>query len=65
MDKIEYMCPFCLRDNAVPNEDLQHNVQCYHCRNIYGVVNDTENDMGFTCGEFKEAELIQGEEIVE
>lgn len=63
-NKIVYKCPYCLRDNAVPNEDLEHNVQCHYCEIVFGVVNDTEVDTGFTCGEFRDAELIQGEEVV-
>lgn len=63
-EKVDYMCPYCLRYNNVPDEQLEHNVVCYHCKEKYGVVNDPENGFGFTVGEFKDAPVINGEKII-
>lgn len=64
-NKTDFSCPCCLRDNLIPNEDLEVNVQCYYCNSVFGVINVVESIIGITCSEFKEAELIKGEPMEE
>lgn len=60
----EFMCPLCLRYNRVRNIDLEHNLKCYECSHVFGVINDVEDDFFITTPEFKDAPLIEGKPIL-